>query len=258
VSYAANSQFNNVYSIAWNLYPDIINILTPEEYNLKKQILGTIYAKEYDLIMDAYEISAIEKFTKLNKESVEIYYFGIANFGNHHDFLGKKYPDFWGFKNSPYEIDRHAMITGLVEKSRAKKILEYGSCEGVLTDKLSTLGTVDCVENVDTYKRILQKKGYAVIDNPITKNYDISIIAAFLEYVPDPKTFLDNIHSNYLLIDVITDSELDKKLNLMLPTYECIEEKIIAPRWEKMYHDTKKEKLDIYRLGAHGHLYKRK
>ncbi len=257
VCYSVHTQFNNPFSISWNLYPDIINELDQEEYRIKKYLLGTVYSREYKLLKDAYEISNVEKFVRLSKESIEIYYFGISNFGDNHEFLGRKYPDFWGFKNSPYELERHQMIFDLTKSVPHNNIIEFGSCEGVLTERLNQIGNIFCVEKAPIYKERLKNKGFKLIDNPKTEQYDISIISAFLEYLPNPGKFLKSIKSNYLLVDVILNSGLDNKLKNILNEYLIIDEKIIRPRWENIFYGDKKDKLEVYRMGSHGYLFKR-
>lgn len=258
VSYIVNMLFGNVFSTAWNIFPDQVNMLTREEFNLKKYLLGTVYAKEYDLLMDAYELSSVEKFVNLSKAAIEIYYWGIGNFGDNHERLGMKYEDFWGFKNSPYEIDRHAAIVSLAKKSHARRIIEYGACEGVLTRKLSSFARVDCVEKASVYQKRLKNAGFRVIAKPDTSSYDLAVIAAFLEYLENPKAFLRDVRSEHLIVDVILDSQLDKGLNQILSKYQQISERTVKPRWERMYHGNIKERMEVYKLGAHCRLYQRK
>jgi hypothetical protein len=258
VSYAAHQVFSTVLSNAWNQHPTLVNLLTPEELAIKKYILGTFYYREYDLLSDAYEISAIEKFSKFSKEASEIFYYGIANFGDNHELLGSKYPDFWGFRNSPYEIERHQMIIKLVNKSEPKKILEFGSCEGILTERLNEIAPTTCVEKSKFYKTLLKKKSFDVVDNPNQSDYDLIITAAFLEYLDSPERFLRDIKSEKIIIDVILESGLDNRIKDIMGQWNLVSDEIVRPRWEKMYWGNKKEELDVYRLGAHGYLYEKK
>lgn len=258
VSYLVNILFDNVFSTAWNLYPDVVNHLSRPEFDLKKYLMGTVYSEEYHLLMDSYEISAVEKFIQLTLESAEIFYWGIANFGDNHDRLGRKYLDFWGFENSPYEIERHNAILALVRKANAKKIIEYGACEGILTEKLSKLATVECTETAPIYRKRLREKGLNLVDDPKSLDYDLSILAAFLEYLEHPEKFLERIDSKFIIIDVLLCSQLDKKLDDLLGDYKKVNEIIVRPRWERMYHAMVKEKMEIYRLGAHCQLYEKK
>lgn len=257
VSYVVHQLFKNVYSIAWNQYPDMINKLTPEEYHIKKYIIGTLYYREYGLLEDAYEISSVEKFAKFSKESSEIFYYGVANFGDNHEYLSK-YKDFWGYKNSPYEIERHEAIVKMVRKTKPKDIIEYGACEGILTKKLSKISPVVCVEKSQSYRKILEEKGFEVYKNKIDKKYDLSVVASFLEYLKNPQAFLRSLCSNKIIIDVILDSDLDYKIKNLMRGKKLVGEEIIRPRWEKMYWDDKKEKLEIYRLGSHIYAYEKK
>ena len=43
VCHAVHQTFENVRSVAWNAFPEIVNALTPSEYALKKYLLGTVY-----------------------------------------------------------------------------------------------------------------------------------------------------------------------------------------------------------------------
>lgn len=258
VSYIVNKVFKNVYSIAWNLYPDISNFLSKEEFTLKKYLFGTIYSEEYKLLCDSFEISPVENFINLSRESTEIFYYGIANFGDNHELLGKKYKDFWGFEYSPYEIERHESILSLVKMLEPKNIIEYGACEGLLTKKLSSYFPIECTEKAPTYRQRLIEKGFNVVDNPNSSNYSLSIVAAFLEYLDRPEEFLNQIKSKNLLVDVILNSNLDLKLEGILNNYREIDNVIVNSRWEKMYNGNKKEKMEVYKLGSHIHLFEKK
>jgi len=257
ICYAVHKLFEEVYSVAWNIYPDLTNHLTIEEYDLKKYLLGTIYAEEYDKLSDAYRISSTEEFVKLDFQSLEIHYWGIANFGDHHELLSK-HLDFWGFTDSPYELERHAAINLLAKKTMAKNILEYGACEGILTDQLAEIAKVDCTEKSKTYKSILESKGYDVVDNPLTNHYDLVVLASFLEYLEQPKELLKKMDSKYLLIDLILESKLDHELEDTLKQYKKIDEIIIDSRWERMFFNHQKSKMPVYKLGSHCILYEKK
>jgi len=258
VSYVVHQIFKNVYSTAWNQYPEVVNQLTPEEFLIKKYLIGTFYYQEYDLLKDAYEISAIEKFSKFSKESSEIFYYSIANFGDNHEYLGYRYKDFWGYKNSPYEIDRHQAIVEMTKRTSPKNILEFGSCEGILTSKLNEIAPISCIEKSITYKKVLEKKGFNLVNDANTENYELSVVASFLEYLKDPDEFLNKIKSDKVIIDVILDSNLDKRIRVIMKSRKLVAEEIIRPRWEKMYWGTNKEKLEVYRLGSHVYLYGKK
>ena len=150
------------------------------------------------------------------------------------------------------------MIILLARYASPHFILEYGACEGVLTEKLMNLGVVDCVEKAHVYRDRLKQKGFNIVDNPDTSLYDIVIAAAFLEYLEDPKDFLQSVKSKFLLIDVILNSNLDTNIQNILSDYALIQDAIVRPRWEQMYHGDVKEKMETYRLGSHGYLFKQK
>jgi hypothetical protein len=259
LSFAVHQVFENVMSISWNQYPSKINVLTAEEYNLKKYILGTIYYQEYDLLADAYEISAIEKFICVSKEASEILYFSSVNFGDHHELLGVRYCDFWGFKNSPYEMERHEAIRLLAQKIKPKNILEYGACEGILSEKLRGLAPVYCVEKSSTFRKRLKKKGFEILHRPENGKYDVVIVASFLEYLQRPTEFIRKLNSRVVIADVILGSKLEQAINKELVLkYKLIDEKIVRPRWERMFWGEKKENVDVYRLGSHVYLYEKR
>lgn len=257
VSYIVHKLFKKVYSVAWNIFPDIVNTFSIQEYDLKKYLLGTIYSREYAILYDSYRITSSEEFVELDFQSIEVYYWAIANFGDHHELLSENHKDFWGFADSPYELERHAAIVVLAKKTSAQNILEFAACEGILTDLLSDFAKVDCTEKANKYKNILLSKGYSVVDNPQTINYDLSILASFLEYLDDPNIFLQNMESRYLIIDVILDSKLDFQMETILENYKKIEEFFIEGRWERMFHDSSKAKLPVYKLGSHCALYEK-
>lgn len=260
VSYVVHKVFKNkkVYSTAWNLSPDKVNVLEKDEYILKKNIMGTIYEKEYEILQDAYEISAVEKFVQLEFEEVDVYYWSCANFGDHHEYLSK-YRDFWGFTASPYEIERHDLILNMVNKIPCKMILEVGACEGVFTEKLFANYKVDCMEKCSKYRTILKEKGFRVLDNPSYSDYDLTILAQVLEYIPNQAKYLKKINSKFILIDIIPSQKKRGIIeSVLLDKYNFIDEAYLAPRWEPMYINGKKKKLEIYRMGSNVLLFKKK
>lgn len=260
VSYVVHKVFKNqeIYSTAWNLHPNKINVLEKDEYFFKKYVIGTIYEKEYETLQDAYEISAVEKFVQLEFEEVDVYYWSCANFGDNHDYLSK-YKDFWGFTSSPYEIERHDLIIDIINKIPCKKILEIGACEGVLTAKLSINYQVDCVERCMKYRTILKEKGFSVLHNPRYSNYDLTILAQVLEYIPNYEKYLKEINSRFILIDMIPSINRKRIIESALSDkYSLIHEAYLVPRWEPMYIDGRKKKLEIYRMGSNVLLFKKK
>src|SRR6266567_7296543 len=66
------------------------------------------------------------------RAAVDIFYWGIANFGDHHQYLGSRYEDVWGFGTSPYETERQRLIARLAATTRPRRILEVGAAEGHL------------------------------------------------------------------------------------------------------------------------------
>lgn len=259
ISYVVNQVFDNVYCTAWNLYPTIINNLSEGEYRIKKFIMGTIYHVEYYRLIETYEISSVEKFIKISRDASKVYYWGIANFGDNHDFLSKSYKDIWGYQHSPYEIERHNRIVEIVKKLKPDRTLEIGSSEGILTDKISSLTKVDCTENVPLYIETLTAKGYKVTRSPKYSAYDLTIVAGVLEYITNKKVFLKNLSSKYLLIDIIISSKLSELVETTLAeSHVLIEKTIQLPIWEKMYVNGKKEDLELYRLGSTIYLYEKR
>lgn len=250
VSYIVHRLFGSVHCTAWNIYPDYINTLTVGEYWLKKYILGTLYAEEYRDIRDAYEISAIEKFVMLEPTAVEIYYWAIANFGDHHERLAV-YRDFWGFEWSPYEIERHCVIEQLAREVSPKSILEFGAAEGVLAKRLRCVAPVTCVERVSAYATRLGQEGFAVVTSPQSGDYELSVLASVLEYMDDPAGFLDGLRSRFLVVDVTTASGMRELSRQRLDDrYQLISEVEVRPRWERMYCGAEKLCMETYRLGA--------
>lgn len=258
INYVVNKLFKNVFCTAWNLYPDIVNQLSTSEYYLKKHIMGTVYHDEFRKLKTTYEISSVEKFVRISPVSSEIYYWSIANFGDHHQMLGSKYKDIWGYRDSPYEIERHSAIEKLARSVTPKKILEIGSSEGILTERLACIASVDCVEKARVYQRTLKDKGFKLKKSYSTKEYDLIIVASVLEYMKKPRSFLKMIKSNHIIVETISTKHMAEIVSVLGENFKLIETIEINPRWEKMYHDHQKEKLEVYRLGCHVYLYEKK
>lgn len=259
ICYVAHKVFDNVKCTAWNLYPDEVNQLTKEEYRLKKAIMGTVYEREFKKLKPAYEISSVEKFVSLSKDSVEIFYWAIANFGDRHEMLGQKYHDIWGYGASPYELERHQTIASLAASVTPTNILEIGAGEGFLTNKLAAIAsTVDCVEKAPVYKKVLKKRGYKVVDKYDSSHYNLTVIASVLEYMDDPEIFLRGIESEYIIVDTIMSKSLRRMVMSLKDRYSLQKVAAVEPRWESMYHGKKKEKMETYRLGANIYLFRRK
>lgn len=257
VCHVVHKLFDNVRCTAWNLYPTQTHQLTKEEHILKKYIMGTIYHKEYRSLKETYEISAVEKFTKISNEAAEIFYWAIARFGDRHEMLAKKYRDIWGYKNSPYEIERHAAIEKLIKYSKAKTVLEIGAHEGILTKKISWHSRVYCIEKSKTLASRLRSQGYVVLKKYKSSDFDLVLVASVLEYMKNPEELLRQIDSQFLLIEVIMSDKMLKIANSLEKKYKLIKRIVVLPRWEKMYHNNKKEKMEIYKLGSYVRLFKK-
>lgn len=256
VCYAVNMVFESVKCTAWNIYPDEVNTLTSAEYALKKSIMGTIYFREYKKLKSTYELSSIEKFVSLSRDSIEIFYWAIANFGDRHEVLGKKFRNIWGYDLSPYEIERHGAIVKLASSVKPRKIIEIGSGEGYLTDKLATISTkISCVEKAPIYVSTLREKGYTVIKSFDSSKFDLVVIASVLEYIDNPEDFLRSIKSKYIIVETIKSEYLKKVVSILKKKYSLIKKISVLPRWEKMYHGNKTEKMEVYRLGADVYLF---
>lgn len=250
VSYAAHQAFDRVYSVAWNQYPALVHELTPDEYKLKQHVMGTIYWHEYRPLATTYEISSHERFTQLSRAAVEIFYWGIANFGDHHQLLGGRYADVWGFATSPYETERHKAIAELAAVARPRHILEVGAAEGHLTRHLQRVAPVDCVETAPVYAARLADQGFVVLDAPGTGSYDLTVLAAVLEYMHDPDAYLANLACPYLITDTHPHFPFSRVEARLADRYELVDRRFTAPRWERQRHDQTVENLLVYKIGS--------
>jgi LmbE family N-acetylglucosaminyl deacetylase len=256
VCYAVHQTFENVRSVAWNAFPEIVNALTPSEYALKKYLLGTVYHNEYRSLKRTYPVLSVETFVEYSREAVDIFYWSIANGGNNHERLAK-YDDFWGFQSSEYERERHQAILDFVAPTCPRTILEYGSCEGVLTRNLSLIAETHCVETAPTYVAKLAARGFKVVQSPRSEDYDTAVVASFVEYLDSPRQFLSSLRSQHLVVQVGLGSELDNDMLTLLPHYELSSQSVVHPRWENLVWGGKSENLPIYRVGARVYLFRR-
>lgn len=74
VSLAVHRAFKNVYSVAYNSYPDKRILLTPAEYARKSEILIHIYGSETSRFLNLLPSTFCEGFQKLDLDEVEALY----------------------------------------------------------------------------------------------------------------------------------------------------------------------------------------
>ncbi len=240
VCHAVHQTFENVHSVAWNAFPEIVNALTPSEYALKKYLLGTVYHDEYRNLKRTYPVLSVETFIEYSREAVDIFYWSIADGGNNHERLAK-YDDFWGFQSSVYERERHKAILDFVALTSPGTILEYGSCEGVLTRKLSLIAETHCVETAPSYVAKLAAQGFKIVQSPRGEDYDTAVVASFLGYLDSPRQFLDSLRSEHLVVQVGLGSELENDMLSLLPRYDLSSQSVVRPRWEHLVRGGKSE-----------------
>ena len=181
---------------------------------------------------------------------MDIFYWGVANFGDHHQYLGSKYEDVWGFGTSRYEIERHRVIARLAASVQPRRILEVGAAEGHLTRHLLRVAPVDCVETAPVYAMRLAEQGFTVVDEPDTHAYDLIVLAAVLEYMPDPDSYLAGLMSPYVITDTHPHFPLDRVEKHLADRYELIDRRFVAPRWERQRHGETIEDLLVYKIGS--------
>ena len=250
VSFAVHHVFDNVLSVAWNQYPSLVHELTPDEYQLKQHVIGTVYWREYGKLATTYEIASHERFARLSRAAVDIFYWGIANFGDHHQYLGSRYEDVWGFGTSPYETERHKLIARLAETVRPRRILEVGAAEGHLTRHLVQVAPVDCIETAPVYAARLAEHGFTVVAEPDTHTYDLIVLAAVLEYMPNAESYLAGLMSPYVITDTHPQFPLDRVEKHLADRYELVDCRFIAPRWERQRHGRTVEDFLVYKIGS--------
>lgn len=256
VSFAVHQVFPGAYSVAWNQYPDLTLELTPQEYQLKQWVMGTIYWREYRSLATTYEIGSHERFSRLSREAVDIFYWGVANFGDHHERLGLRYPDVWGFRTSPYEAERHAAVMALAAAAQPRRILEVGAAEGHLTNLLTQLAPVDCVETAPVYAERLKQQGLTVVDQPDVDMYDLVVLAAVLEYLANPDAYLAALNSPYVVTDTHPFFGFDRVHEQLVDRYELADRRFVAPRWERQRHGEMIEDLLVYKIGSDATLWR--
>lgn len=248
VSYAVHQVRPDAWSIAWNQLPTMRHELTTVEYALKQHVMGTVYWREYASLATTYQISAHEAYLQIGAPASEITYWGIANFGDHHEYLGSKYPDVWGFETSAYERERHGEIDRLARSVRQPSVLEIGAAEGHLARRLAQHAEVHCIEPAPTYSRRLRADGFKVVPDT-AGDYGLIVIAAVLEYMDDPAHYLSLLDPPFIITD--TNPWFPTRLlEVGLARYKAIDRATVAPRWEVLTHGGVTEPMRTYRIGA--------
>jgi hypothetical protein len=250
VSYAVHQVFDRVHSVAWNQHPTLTHDLTAAEYGLKQHVMGTIYWQEYAALATTYEICAQERFAEISRDASEILYWGVVNFGDRHETLGARYPDMWGFATSPYENERHETIERLAASTNPTRILEVGAAEGHLSRRLSRIAPVQCVEPATTYAARLADQGLTVVPLDEATDCDLVVLAAVLEYLPDPVSYLQTLTAPRVLTDTHPRFPFNRVSEGLARNYTLVRREFVSPRWEPMRHGTTTETLSIYKIGA--------
>jgi LmbE family N-acetylglucosaminyl deacetylase len=250
VSFAVHQVFDRVLSVAWNQYPTVTHDLTAAEYALKQQVMGTIYWQEYAALATTYEISAQERFAEVSRDASEILYWGVVNFGDRHETLGARYPDMWGFATSPYENERHETIERIAASTNPTRILEVGAAEGHLSRRLGRIAPIECVEPAKTYAARLAAQGLSVVPPGEARNCDLIVLAAVLEYMRDPVSYLQTLRAPRILTDTNPRFPFNRVSEGLTQNYTLVRREFIPPRWEPMRHGNTTETLAVYKIGA--------
>jgi hypothetical protein len=50
-----------------------------------------------------------------------------------------EFPDMWGYRYSPYEIERHAVIAQVAGTLAVTSAVDFGACEGLLAQRLAAV-----------------------------------------------------------------------------------------------------------------------
>jgi hypothetical protein len=136
-------------------------------------------------------------------------------------------------------------------------VLEVGAGEGWLTRRLSQVADVECVETAPTYRAKLESSGYRTHATISSEGFDLTLVAAVLEYMDEPVQFLDMIQTKYVLTDTILSEGMRKVTDSLRGRYRELSRVTVIPRWEKMYHGDEKEDLDVYKLGSDIRLFEK-
>jgi len=81
ISYAVHKYFhttNEVFSISYNCYPEIVINLTKKEYQIKTNILSKIYTKEINRFANLVPGTSTETFSQVSFEELENIYLHIT------------------------------------------------------------------------------------------------------------------------------------------------------------------------------------
>lgn len=255
ISYAVSQVFPNISFHSSNHWPAQIAHLTAEQFALKKYITGTIYWRECapTLVVPHQEVSPIETFSHFSRDSVEILYWNVLREHEYQPWIRERYRDVDGHRSSPYERVRIQAIIGLIRPLNPHTILELGVIDEALTEQLSQLSDVYCMEPNDVRRQTLLQRGYRLLSTSPDENgdkFDLSVARYPDGHSYDHVTFQAACESRHVLIEMSLDVSKRDALMALSSRYHLIDTVILEPRWEKMIHDFHKEDLEIYHRGV--------
>jgi hypothetical protein len=141
--------------------------------------------------------------------------------------------------------------------ARPQRILEVGAAEGHLTRLLLRVAPVDCMETAaPVYVARLAQHGFIVVDNPDANTYDLIVLAAVLEYMPDPDAFLTGLMSPYVITDTHPFFPLERVEKHLADRYDLVDHSFVPPRWERQRHGETVEDLLVYKIGSESVLWR--
>ncbi len=193
VGKAVRSLCSNVFQIGYNMNADLKIMLNEWELAQKKKVIQEIYPSQAShWSMNLFDLSQ-ESLISPNYQELS---FNSA-------FLGRK--DFWNYEKDEYETSRHITIDSKIKSLQAKKVLELGCHEGVLTQKLKehsqvlacdlceeALSKVVKDSSVETYKLNLNEisSDASLLSRIKSDEFDVILMAEVLYYLNDFKDVL--------------------------------------------------------------------
>lgn len=229
---AVHRCFANVWSNAWNQYPALRQELTAAEYALKKEILGTVYWREYAKLRATYEIGAVESFCQHDRAGVEAFRRAVSATPRGESTLVFDNP--LRRESGEQAAECHRRLGALLLPHAPRRLLGVGmtssSLRRLLQDSLCAVALADLVD------------GGTDCD---------SVIAAFDSRATlEGSGLLRHAAARHLLLVSPARRETAALLELLQPRYALVQRELVPPRWEPLHGAGSTGQPEVYKSGV--------